>query len=373
MNTPRAIEDVNIEWLNQILFGKTQTAVISSFNTRILPVQGSTSLTYLLLLTYRAALNSPPAKSPSKLLVKFSSNNPLIRDAIEKTDGFAREVNFYRDISNNAAIPTPKCYFSHYDPVSGDSCLLLSYIDNAKITELGNSQVEDIFIAIKHLARFNAAWWQKTEQLPGVIDDDDPKFRAIREANIKSALAIIEQSYSDQVGEDIIAILRFWLTNAEQLAQYSKGRPQILCHGDFHRQQLMFGYDGGPEFTVIDWQTVALDHCGNDLARLIGLGMLPEQITKHESQLLDHYFEVLQSEGVKAYDREALWLDYRLGMVKQIVHSSQIFAIADIQVSLDWWQEHGIKAGSLWQVLFQWPGERVRQYQVLPLLQSIVY
>ena len=58
----------------------------------------------------------------------------------------------------------------------------------------------------------------------------------------------------------------------------------------------------GNSFTIIDWQSVAVSRFGtSDVARLLCMGMRPEQRRRHERALLRHYHRALCAHGVSDY------------------------------------------------------------------------
>jgi hypothetical protein len=51
----------------------------------------------------------------------------------------------------------------------------------------------------------------------------------------------------------MLSILDRWGAHSSEITEYSRQRPQTLCHGSFHRGQILFPAAAGDPFRVIDW------------------------------------------------------------------------------------------------------------------------
>jgi hypothetical protein len=93
---------------------------------------------------------------------------------------------------------------------------------------------------------------------------------------------------------------------------------------------------GGPEFTVIDWQIACRGGGVFDVAYFVA-GTLPvEERRAREREIVKLYHDTLVENGVTGYTLEQCWQDYRLSVLFLLVYS--VIAIG----SLDMANERGL-------------------------------
>jgi aminoglycoside/choline kinase family phosphotransferase len=370
MSFPTHIDDITVEWLNEVFIkkGVVNTGRVISFTAELLAKQGTTSKVYILLLEY----DHTSGQEPHKIIAKFSSDNVEANKMIQAFQGFQREVFFYENFEADAGIPIPSCYACDYNAENHSCLLLLEYIENACERNVNTVTLQDIELAVEHLAVFHAKWWGKQDKLTGVYYEHCPFLldQRIKEATV--ALTEIRRLYRNDVGHAIEALLEFWLSHVQWLTKYLENEPVTLCHSDFHPQQILFPIGDGDPFSVIDWQFVSIDCGPTDLARFIYTSLPQEQRRKHEQPLVEKYYSLLVMHGVTDYSYEKFWEHYRLGIVKLVVLNARVLAITDIQFALQWWETEGPKGISLWDLLYRWPGEAVEEHGVISMLSQIV-
>ena len=370
MSFPTQMDDITVEWLNEVLIKKKvlTTGRIIRYTTEPIANQGTTSKVYVISLVY----DHTPPQGPSKIIAKFSSDDPETNKMIKVFQGFQREVLFYENFGADAGIPIPRCYASGYNADDNSSMLLLDYIDNACERNVQTATIKDIESAVENLAVFHAKWWGKEHQLKGIYDEHCSFLLDQRIKEVTVALDKIHTQHRDDVGRTIVSLLEFWLSHVRLLTKHLQKGPLTLCHSDFHPQQILFPMTEGDPFSVIDWQFVSIDCGPTDLARIIYTGFIPKQRRKKEQAFVEKYYALLLRHGVTGYSFEKLWEHYRLGVVKLIVSNARVFAVIDIQLALQWWETEGPKGISLWDLLYKWPGQAVEEHGVIPLLSHIV-
>ncbi len=367
---PTKLDDISVEWLNLVFLEKKviQAERITGFHAEAVEKQGSTSMVYILTLSYDRA----PDQAPNRIIAKLGLDNQAIKDAVNGLKGFQREVNFYEKFADDPGIPVPRCYASGYNPDDHSFMLLLDYIDHTRATDIGTGAVADIDLAVEHLAAFHGKWWNREHDLKGVYYENGSFILETLIKQVSDALDIMRDRHRDDVGQTVISILDLWLSHAHILADYAREGPLTLCHSDFHRQQILSPITEGDPFCVLDWQSVSIDCGPSDLARLMIVGLLPEQRKKHEGALLKKYHALLLENGVADYSYENFMNDYRLGLAKQIILHSRVFAGIDIQHTLDWWETMGPKGISMWDMLYKWPGQSAEDHDVIAFLDQVV-
>jgi aminoglycoside phosphotransferase (APT) family kinase protein len=100
-----------------------------------------------------------------------------------------------------------------------------------------------------------------------------------------------------------------------------------LLHGDYRLDNLLFD----PERTwvsVVDWQTLGVGLPARDLAYFTATSLNPQLRPTIEKDLVRDYHRALLGYGVTAYDFDACWRDYRLGVPQAPLISALGFAFA---------------------------------------------
>jgi hypothetical protein len=103
-------------------------------------------------------------------------------------------------------------------------------------------------------------------------------------------------------------------------------------HGDYHPQQLFFPSERGGRFAAFDWQTVNAASGGDDLARIIALGLSAEQRAASDARLIELYHSLLVAHGVAGYDLYQCREDFKLGLLTSVLIN--VLAAASIDPAL---------------------------------------
>jgi len=142
--------------------------------------------------------------------------------------------------------------------------------------------------------------------------------------NFPATIAAFRERYDDMLEPEYMAeCLRF----AERVPAFFTPRaiPIAPQHTDFRLDNMLFDARGGADpLAVLDWQSIAVGFGMLDVAYFVGAGLLPEDRRRHEQALFERYLEALKPYGVKDYDRNAAWRDYRVGILQGVFTS--IFA-----------------------------------------------
>jgi hypothetical protein len=263
-------------------------------------------------LTFLEAAYSPDAtpKLPGRLVLK----RPLAEEG-PSAEAFEREVDFYARLAPE--LPSP--------PVApclvAASCLILEDLRGSHTNgpwPLPPSRAES-FLAVEALAEVHAKWWQAPSLGVSVGSHHTAESLGAMVAGIAAQLP----RFCDAVGDALSAErreifervfgsrLRPWLRLLEP-------RALTVTHGDAHGWNFLFPREAGTAAYLVDWQLWHLDVGARDLAFLIALHWYPERRRALEVPLLRAYGECLGDRGVKDYSWEALWLDYRLGCVRNL-------------------------------------------------------
>ena len=373
---PKQASDITLAWLETCLkrHRPALKAKLIDFSTRPTPKQGMTSTVHILELTYAqqalAKQNTHP--NPSRLVAKFSSNHPQVQEALAGNRGFQREFTFYQHFADQPGLSIPFCYWAQYDPVTNQAGLLLEYIQDARATSVYDGHTQDIQAVLDQLAPFHARWWNQSAKLAVLCQGQESFIVDPILAKLDLALTNIRQRHRAEIGETLIALLEQWIACAHRLITYEQQKPQTLCHGDLHRDQILFPSAAEGTVCIIDWQMASRDSGAYDLAYLLMTGLRPEQRKSCERLMIEKYHAQLLANGVTDYPFQTLWDSYRFSIARIAIYFLSALAAPDISPTLVWWESDEKRKGhSFWEATYQGLSQAIDQHGVLEYLKQI--
>jgi hypothetical protein len=316
MRVPARPSEINAEWLRACLrdagvLGASDR--VAGFELeRIGQGRGFAGQIARVVLRYEPV----SVNAPATLIAKFACDNVRTKEMMRSLDGYAREVRFYRELAPEIGLGTPRCYFAHYDPAAHECCLLLEDLAPAESVDRGQGySLEQAQLVLEQLAAMHARHWNRVEHLDW-LQVDAALFANLRAGFMKGLPGLVER-YRTQYPTLVRVAEQFvpFLSGDEVLTQ-ARRPPLTLAHGDIHIDNIFLPSTRGGRFAIIDWQSVAVSRFGtNDVARLLCMGMRPEQRRRHERALLRHYHRALCAHGVRDYSLRRLRLLYRTELV----------------------------------------------------------
>ena len=282
-----------------------------------------------LTVTYSA---DAPRHAPTALLLKRSLEAEWARAAGRDEVAFYTAARAARD-----ALPMiVPCYDAVYDPITGDSHLLLldvsaSHSAPATRDELialravpPRSQLEAVITA---LAGFHAHWWDHPSLVDGLRDVSGwygtrDRFDMHVERR-RREWDVFLTGAGRELPPELLVLYRHLLDRLPGLwerglgKRVTSGRNRTLVHGDCYLSQFLCPKHGGGTPYLVDWQGAWIDLPTIDLTHILATFWTPEQ--RHEEdrerRLLQRYLEILQVAGVNHYDWNQLCFDYRLLLI----------------------------------------------------------
>jgi aminoglycoside phosphotransferase (APT) family kinase protein len=228
---------------------------------------------------------------------------------------YGDEVNFYRNLAASCGTATPRCYYAELDAeTQGMAIVLEDLSEMCAGDELEDTTVHELELALDAMASLHASFW------PGHSRHDLSAVRASsgvkpagnvsdwRElpADLRAIMPPAAIDIADRLCEEYPAVRDYLLSHS----------PQTVVHGDFRLDNVFYSQKGPTvPVTVIDWQTVCRCNGGFDLGWFLSLSLDVDQRRTHEEPLVRHYHSVLTERGVKDYDFDACWYDYRVGVL----------------------------------------------------------
>lgn len=371
---PASADEITTVWLKDRLVAAGHSAAqnLTDFTVEPAPAPGMTSAVHFLCLKYEG----DPGDAPTKLVAKFSLDLEPVKQALSANRGYEREYLFYKHIGHigaNAGIPTPLCYWASYDPVQTKSGLLIEFLDGTRPSNRFIGHADEIEPIIDSLAAFHARWWGKATGHAGLIPAFAPFMVDLILERLDLSLRNIKTHYRAQVGETLVELIEFWLAHGHRISELERAKPQTLCHGDLHREQILFPATPGGPFHVIDWQMAGSDSAGLDLSFLISSGLRPKDRTARETALIDRYHDGLQQNGIADYAREELMGSYRVGIARQAVFSMTAFSMDDLAPVFAWWDSAPDRKNfSFWDVTCGWATMALDEHHVLDHLKRSI-
>jgi thiamine kinase-like enzyme len=176
------------------------------------------------------------------------------------------------------------------------------------------------------LAKFHASWWDHPElgksiskfpssgsideyiqsmekKFAGFVDFLDDRLSADRRRLYESILSRAPGVWKERIRED-----------------RTDGKGLTLIHGDAHFWNCLHPRRlDQDKVYIIDWQCWRIDTATVDLAYMIGLHWYPDRRRALERDFLRNYHDKLLTCGVKNYDWDACWYDYRLSAIGNLL------------------------------------------------------
>ena len=304
---PGSPQDITADWLGAVL--GTPDAPVEVAAVTVGPIgTGQTGATYRVSATYRSGGDALPAT----FVVKLPSQDPAVRASA--SFGYQAEHAFYTDVADTVEIPMPRCFHCDINADGTDFVLVLSDMAPAvQGDQIAGCGAADAELAVRALAGLHGPRWcdpfwrDFSGAAMGLPDEASAKglgdiFTMAVGLTLDKLGARLSDEDKDTLRE-ITGVMTPWLL-------LEPDRFSIL-HGDFRLDNLLFD----PEHTrisVVDWQTLA----ARDLAYFVASGLEPELRAEIERHLVGAYHQELLAHGVRDYDLETCWRDYRVGLLQ---------------------------------------------------------
>jgi aminoglycoside/choline kinase family phosphotransferase len=321
---PESPEQVSNEWLTSALRqdGAISRAAVTAHTGELVEMQGAAAVVARLELDYDLA----EAGAPRSVVAKFATPHEPIRALMHGFGGYRREVEFYRQFGPEPGIPIPHCLHADIDLASGMFVLLLEDMSDSRVPDMAAPSVDDVEVAVRHLAPFHARWWNhpRLRELEFLRYPGSPAnevFLAQGRAAFEMALPAAREQFGSEFPATLVTVAEYLLANFDtvlETRQQDQGST-TLVHGDYHPGQLFYESERGGRFAVFDWQTVGAGSGGDDLARIIVTGLTSEQREASDGRLIELYHSLLVEHGVTGYDIERCRDDFRLGLLTTLV------------------------------------------------------
>jgi hypothetical protein len=307
---PKSPDQITKNWLNETLreSGLIKDTKIVNHSIKSLEIGIGSANIVRISVEY-----DPPVEgAPLSMIAKFVSVKK-IPHAEMLMDFADTEANFYKHLGLNSGISIPQCFYADIDMQTGDYLLLMEDMSKCRVGDLSGN-LEDVETAIEHIARFHAKWWNcgRLKKLPwgtlfsSATVENDGLFKTFLESLVR-----VKEIYGNKIPETFC-----WVADRLKNADVSifTGNPLTLVHGDFHPGNIFFQSNNEGRFAVFDWEAVHTGCAGQDLGRIITLGLTQEQRELHQDSLVKLYHKILLENVSIEYSLSQCWNNIRRGL-----------------------------------------------------------
>ena len=306
----RQPEEVTAQWLGDAL----GAGPIDGFELQLVGT-GQISESRRVRIDYADGADSGPAS----IVLKTASADETSRSTGVSLGVYDREVRFYSELAPRIGGPLPECHLAAIDD-DGWFTLVLEDVEPAvQGDQIAGCSVADARLAMHELAKLHAPVFA------------DPQLGAtpwlnqgnvLNQALLSQLLPAFLERYGERVGTEHAELCRRFVASLD--GWVADRRPPLgLVHGDYRLDNMLFGAEDAPRrFVAVDWQTVGWGPVMIDAAYFLGASLQLEDRRLHEETLVREYWEALHAHGVRGFDWEQCWEEYRrqvfLGIVMTV-------------------------------------------------------
>jgi hypothetical protein len=260
--------------------------------------------------SYRLMLQTP--RGQESLIAKVAAGDEQARSGVGV--GYFSEVQFYARLCGSVDIRTPVCSYAAITADNTRFTLLLEDLSPRRPgVQAEGCSVERAMGAVRNLTGLHAPRWNDASlselNFPMTVDTQE-KADGLAQVTQMAADEFVKR-YESQLTAADAATLKAAATVIGKWALFSP-TPFALVHGDYRLDNLMFG-DAPEDVVALDWQTLGVGSPTRDLAYFIGTGLATDLRRETERELVGAYHDELLRRGIKGYDFEQCFHEYRLG------------------------------------------------------------
>jgi len=306
------------EWLSDVLrrSGDLSNGRVESFR-----VESARNTLISSVGRIRPMYSGAPDAGPSSLFFK------TLRDDIGSAllHGHRREAEF--NVSVAPGTPPdllPRCYDATFLDEGREFHLLFEDLSDTHAVVSAwplPPTLEQCERIIQTYARFHAFWWDHRELGTSVGRFVTPQELTNFLADYGRRFAVFADTLGDRLSPERRRRYERAIAAGERLLERRRSNRNVtIVHGDAHVWNLLYPLDGTPDSVrLIDWDSWQVDVATDDLAYMMAVHWYPGRRALLERRYLELYHAALVEAGVSGYGFDALWEDYRVSVVWQLV------------------------------------------------------
>ena len=247
-------------------------------------------------------------KMPASVIVKLPSQIQEMVDQALMFGFYDREINFYRNIGDSAAVRVPHAYHVDAGEAVVPFVIVMEDLHSARVVDqLEGCELADSLRVARAAARLHAPYWGKQPQLDALTwlpAVNGPLYSAAGPLLAEMGPVFLA-GWADTLPDGSIDLATRTANSLNELQNRAAADPLTLCHYDLRLDNLLFD-DAADDVCVIDFQLMGTQRGPYDLAYFAGWSLTEDQRRAQTSQILDTYVSELAELGVTA-DRQ--WVD----------------------------------------------------------------
>ena len=263
------------------------------------------------------------AGAPQSLVTKMASLRAESRESGAALQLYARETRFYQELAPRIEQGLPHTLFADVSTDGRSFCLLFEDLSPARAgDQLSGCGVDDARAAVRAAAALHAPLWgdQGLLELTWVNRQAMVNLYVTR---LPPYVPVAAERFARWLEPGVLDVARRFGDCIERYFERHH-KPWTITHQDFRLDNLLFDARGGRlPVAVLDWQTFLPGPGALDVTYFIGAGLLAPERRAHEESLARLYHNELLARGVRDYDWNRCWHDYRLhaahGLIMAIV------------------------------------------------------
>lgn len=228
---------------------------------------------------------------------------------------YRKEVSFYQEIQSRLKIRTPRCYYAAIEGDGPEHVLLLEDLAPAlQGDQLAGCTPAVARAAVQQLVGLHAPSWCDAS-LRGIDWLGEPNDLTVQlgRALYRAQLGPFLERFASRLEPDEAGIIER-VVDSQGPPFEPLGDVFGLVHVDYRLDNLLIDETcDPPAVTVVDWQSLTLGNPLSDVAYFLGAGLPPEVRRSEERGIVEAYHRALGEVGIRDYDWERCWSDYRRG------------------------------------------------------------
>jgi hypothetical protein len=314
---PATMDEVTADWLTAALRASGvlgEARVTGVEHVRVGAGVGILGELSRATLTYDR--ESPGA--PRTVIVKIPTADPGGRAVAQMLGYYEREILYYRHLSSQNVVATPRCYYGDTDPANVLHILLLEDLAGLPIgDQVAGCSAEEARTVVLELAKLHARWWERPElkAIDWIPSGNDPIVKLSQDAYLMSITPFLE-TFGERLTPEQREIALALGPRMGLMLDVIAAPPQTLLHADLRLDNIFFGStQPGSPITIIDWQIVTKGRGPHDVAYFLSQSIDPVTRKNVEKDILIEYYQALVAAGVTDYSWEECWDCYRLSVL----------------------------------------------------------
>jgi len=297
----RDFQELTPEWLTSAL---QQGAVLSRDN-RVTEMAGTpigSGAGYASRMAkYQLAYAAPAENAPQSVVIKIEPGTKEQQEVMETYHTFEREIRFYQEIAPSAPIRIPKVYST----VATPPCYAIVMEDLSHCTpgdQLKGMTASEVASVATMMAKLQAQYWDSAQlsELSWMPTENDFSM-AFEESHWSKFL----EKFGGDLDQQSLKDAERFRKQIHWIYDQLRNTPKTIVHGDLRQDNILFGPPGTEdEYSIVDWQVVALGCGAFDIARLMGGSEPPSERKGHQLDVLKSWHDTLLENGVQGYSFE---------------------------------------------------------------------